>query len=174
MAVILGVAYAYAIIFIPLIYVNFLCSIAVGAVLVWLGDFCAKKFMIQHPQAVKLMLVMMAGVAFVLSWLTWLGYYAWDSVLFVDMSIEKFFSGLLNLVQNPDALWDLLLALNESGTRSLGRGSGKTDNISGFLLSLVWLIEALIFFGYPALFGGKQAKKPFDQQKNEWVEPVSI
>lgn len=129
--------------------------------------------MIQNPLGVKLIVSVMAVVAFVLSWLTWLSYYGFEEVLFVDVGIGAFLEGIWAFVQDPALLWDALLAMNEVGTRGIGKGSRGTGAVSGLVLLLVWVLEAGILLLYPAWLAGAQAKKPFDTQKNDWAASIS-
>lgn len=81
---------------------------------------------------------------------------------------------MLEYLTNPGVIFEDMMAVNEVGTRGIKtRGSKGSGNISGTLLSIIWVLEAFIFIGTPVLMAGDQAKKPFDAQTNTWVDPVN-
>jgi len=79
-------------------------------------------------------------------------------------------TGFWTILTHPEILFRAMLSLNDVGTFTL-----KHNTVSGTLLWVVWVIEALIIIGAPILFSlSGRATTPFSEQNNEWMEDREV
>ncbi|HEX8912047.1 MAG TPA: hypothetical protein VF796_06775 [Humisphaera sp.] len=169
-AVLAGVVYAYADLYIPLVYLNALLAVGFG---VGLGALCGSVLRWGKVRNVPVSLgiiVMLAAVAYYACWVAWV-----CGVIdrYGDPGDRDF--GMVDLAVRPGFLWELVERVNEVGTWSLGRSSsssyGKTHNtnVSGAFLSAIWLAEAAAIFGGAVVIGRKLAGDlPFCEACDRW------
>lgn len=153
-AVALSFVYAYAINYIPFIYLNFLLTgffgVAVGAV-VAMGAGLGK---IRNKNVVIALAVVAALVAC---------YAAWVVTVYVWFEGEAF-------IFNPSDLLTIIQLVAQEGVWSL-KGSTPT----GGALYTVWGIEAAVIIG-ASFFGaiGAYSEEPFCESCNEWTKVVEL
>lgn len=153
-AVALSFVYAYAINFIPFIYLNFLLTgffgVAVGAV-VGIGGSLGK---IRNKKVVLALAVVVALVAC---------YAAWVVTVYVWLGSEEF-------IFNPSDLLTIIQLAAQEGVWSL-KGSTPT----GAALYAVWGIEAAVIVG-ASFFGaiGAHSEEPFCEHCNKWTKVVEL
>jgi len=79
-------------------------------------------------------------------------------------------SGFWYILTHPDILFQAMLSLNDAGTFTL-----KHNTVSGILLWVVWVIEALIVIGAPMLFSlSGRSTSPFSEQNDQWMEERNV
>jgi hypothetical protein len=79
-------------------------------------------------------------------------------------------TGFWYILTHPEILFRAMLSLNEVGTFTL-----KRNTVSGTLLWVVWVIEALIIIGAPILVSlSGRATSPFSEQNDEWMEDRDV
>lgn len=156
----LGVGYAFAIWYIPFIYLNFLLTAALGFIV---GILCS-------------LVVVRAGkvrsfpVAAVLSAVGALGalYAHWAAWLLI--ATEEFsFGTMFSLAMNPSLLFTFMGEIYEVGIWTL-----KGATVSGIMLGIVWLIEAGIVTVIATLMGARAAKDPFCEESGKWFEETEL
>jgi hypothetical protein len=72
---------------------------------------------------------------------------------------------LLELIQQPAALWELIRSVNAHGAWTIKGATPK-----GTLLWVLWAIEALVIVGAPALVCLAQASEPFCERCGRWCQ----
>ena len=79
-------------------------------------------------------------------------------------------TGFWYILTHPDILFQAMLSLNDAGTFTL-----KHNTVSGTLLWVVWVIEALIIIGGPILFSlSGRSTNPFSEQNDQWMEQRDV
>jgi len=151
---VLGFVYSYAVVYIPLIYINVLLTFgfgfAIGAAVAWganvgkiRNNFMAGAY----------------GLAFGCAGL----YVAWAADLLaragVPFCIEVFY---------PSVLWDYMQFFYENGFWAVGHGGG--GNVNGVFLGAVWAIEAAIIVVTATWVAHSAiASRPFCEPCNRWT-----
>ena len=152
---VVGAIYGMLIFWIPFVYLNFIGTIGVAAAAgaaVYMGAVVGK---VRNP-----MLCGLAGVTagFVALWAAWVG---WIYVLTAD-------SDMAVIVLRPSALWDLIVMIGAEGVWSIGRSS--SEPVSGTVLYIVWIIEAVMIVGGSAFIAYvTMSGKAFCERCNCWV-----
>jgi hypothetical protein len=79
-------------------------------------------------------------------------------------------TGFWYMLTHPEILFQAMLSLNDAGTFSL-----KHNTVSGTLLWVVWVFEALIIIGAPILFSlSGRSTSPFSEQNDQWMEERDV
>ena len=138
-AVLGGIVYAYAVRWIRFIYIRALSTIAFGGLVGFVTGKLARAGKLRN---VKVTLVLVAIVTLVGYYFAWM---FWIAALHDDISTMR-------LLVSPRAVWDVIGLINEVGTWSMKR----SDPVNGTALTVVWLIEAGLIFGF-AMFGATGA-----------------
>jgi hypothetical protein len=155
--------------FIPFVYLNFFIAAGLGFgvgggvfIAIGLGKIRNTKY--------ECMLAVLCGL---LAW-----YCQW--ALFVSLLSEAEGSmgggmwvrssfnltGFWYILTHPEILVQAMLSLNDAGTFML-----KHNTVSGTLLWVVWVFEALIIIGAPILFSlSGRSTSPFSEQNDQWME----
>ncbi|MGH1385534.1 hypothetical protein [Kordia sp.] len=163
-APILALAYTYAILYIPIIYLNILCVIGIAFGLGFVANFVVGLGKVRN-QWIAILFGLIVGVAgLYFSWVIWI-YDHLNASAFVDVSH-------LELMQSPEALWDVIWKINEQGTWGVGRSANA--NISGKMLTTVWIIEAIAFIGTPIFFAFSKANEPYLEEDDNWADTTKI
>lgn len=148
-SVVLGVAYAYAIHYIPLIYLNLLCVMGVGYGIAYAMKAVSKYGKVRNTLITTLFSFITAVLTVYVQWVFWL---------------KIIYEGAIIL--NPiEIYYTLIYYIMPYGT--WGFGAGDTA-VSGILLGLVWIAEAGIIIGIP-LFTSK-IKEIYCEECHNWVE----
>jgi len=171
--VILSIIYIALQWFIPFIYLNLFIAAGLGFgvggavfIAIWSGKIRNTKY--------ECVLATLCGL---LAW-----YCQWG--LFVSLMSEAEGSmgggmwvrssfnltGFWYILTHPDILFQAMLSLNDAGTFTL-----KHNPVSGTLLWVVWVIEALIIIGAPMLFSlSGRSTSPFSEQNDQWMEERDV
>ena len=79
-------------------------------------------------------------------------------------------TGFWYILTHPEILCQAMLRLNDVGTFTL-----KHNTVSGTLLWMVWVIEALVIIGAPMLFSlSGRSTSPFSEQNDQWMEERDV
>lgn len=128
MAIVGGVIYAFATVYIPIIYLNFLLtfifSISIGLAVSW----GAKRGHVRSPNIVGTI----AGCAAIIGM-----YAAWGADMLARVGAENVPS--VWSCFEPEELWAYVKAFYEQGQWTIGHSK---EPISGIPLAIVWIIEA--------------------------------
>ena len=79
-------------------------------------------------------------------------------------------TGFWYILTHPELLFQAMLSLNDVGTFTL-----KHSTVSGALLWVVWVIEALIIIGAPIMVSlSGRSTSPFSEQNDQWMEDRDV
>jgi hypothetical protein len=153
-ALLLGFAYAWAVAWIPFIYVNFLLTIGLGGAVGFLVGQAAVAGKLRNTFVVVVLSLVFATGAWYIAW-------AADPR-------ARIFSEAPLLLWQPDALWAYVQLCYENGTWGLGRGGGT---VSGIPLGIVWVIEAGTIIGCALFLSlGAMMVPTFCERCGVWIE----
>jgi hypothetical protein len=170
----LGVAYAYLLWYIPLIYINLIVCLGFGGVVGYLMSQIVQRGKVRN-KFIALSFGLIAGVfALYCQWVVWI-----DLVLNAGQNYGNDHIGITvsnistnqtwMLFQAPSAVWAFIKAVNEVGTWGI-RGA----TVSGIFLAIIWAIEAIVIVGMAMVFPLAKAGKPFCETGNEWANEVEL
>ncbi len=140
-AVVLGVAYAFAVVYIPIVYLNLLLTMGFGAAIGGVVGYAAK---LGHVRS-RLMPSMVAVVCGLVGL-----YIAWGADFLARVGI-KLGIDFLDAFR-PELLMKYMKFFYENGFWAIGHGVGNNNQqmVSGIVLAAVWLAEAGIIVGMAA------------------------
>lgn len=172
---IIGLIYAYAIWYIPFIYINILLTAGFGLAIGGLTGFVVISLGKVRNTMLALLLGILGGVlALYFHWAAWVDLvinagesYGSDRIG-ITLSNVKLVQ-VMSLAANPGILFELIGEINAVGTWGLRGGT-----VSGLLLSVVWLIEALIVLGLSTYLPYTSAQHPFSEMANDWMESEEL
>ena len=161
-ALLVGIAYTYASIYVPSIYLAVLLTVWFPLGVIYTAEYLSKILKIQHSGYVKGIVFAALFVAFLVSWIVWISYHTGRGFFPLN--------SILQHLANPITLWRDMLMLLGRGTRTID----KSNTIQGILLWVLWVIEAGIILWTSRFMSGKQAKKPFRSSTDDWAIHQSI
>jgi hypothetical protein len=146
----LGYAYAYAIRWIPFIYINFFVTVGYGFAFGWLGARLMKAGHVRNPRFAALC-GLTAGL---------IGLYGeWSAHLHVVFDDAPWFFTPAEVLRGMSLLY-------ESGSWSL-----HNEAVTGIPLALVWLVEAAIIVGIAAATPWALVRDtPYCEQTRCWLD----
>lgn len=167
----LGLLYAYAIWYIPFIYINFLIAAALGFAIGFVVDKTVIRFGKVRNSKLGSFLGILAGlITLYFHWSVWVdlvinaGQQYGSSQIGVTVSNIQVLQ-VFTLASNPTLLFELIGQINQTGTWGF-----KSIPVSGFFLSIIWVIEALIIIIIPTFMAWIASKKPFCETNNAWFK----
>lgn len=154
---ILDFIYTYAILYIPIIYLNFLCVAGVAFALGFIANFVIGMGKVRNI-LVAILFGLLVGIAgLYVSWIIWLSHH--------------FETPYMTFVTDFEALINAVGYANQQGTWGIGRSGGSVD---GVMLTIVWIIEAIAMVGFPVFFAYSKAGEPFIENDDSWAEVTAI
>jgi len=167
--VILSIIYIALQWFIPFIYLNFFIAAGLGFG-VGGGVFIAiGSGKIRNTKYECVLAVLCGLLAWYCQWALFVSLmYEAEGSMGGGMWVRSSFNltGFSYILTHPEILFQAMLSLNEAGTFTL-----KHSTVSGTLLWVVWVIEALVIIGAPILFSlSGRSTCPFSEQNNQWME----
>jgi len=172
---ILGLAYAYALWYIPIIYVNFIIAGAFGFVIAWLvSKLIVGKGKVRNVGLTIALSILAGLIALYFHWAVWVDLvinagesYGTDRMGITVSNIKILQTFYLAL--HPSVLFDFIGKINETGTWGI-----KGSTVSGTFLTVIWVIETLIIVGIAAIIPIAASKKPFCELGNEWFDEKEL
>ena len=171
----LGLLYAYAIWYIPFIYINFIIAGCLGLLI----GLATSHGVIRLGKVRNVPLTI--GLSFLAAVITL--YFHWAA--WVDLVInagESYGSSRIgvtvsnikliqtfNLALAPDILFEIIGEINQYGTWGL-----RSNTVSGTFLTIIWIIEALIIIVIATFIPSTQAKIPFCEIGNAWFKEKTL
>ena len=157
-AVPLGVVYAFGTNYIPIVYVNFLLTLALGAAIGGAVGLGAKVGRVRNVPVASLAGAAMGLVGLYVAWATDpVARFGGDDAL-AQLGITWLF--------DPRALWVYMQIFYENGFWGMSDGAP----VSGIFLGIVWLAEAgMILFCSAKIPATILADKPFCETCNQWA-----
>jgi hypothetical protein len=153
--------------FIPFIYLNVFITVGFGLGLAIAGYLAVRFAKIRNPY-VGVLLGVAAGLAGLYSqWALYMSLMSQADGNIAGVWAKTSFnlSTYLLVLLHPSVLFQAMPALNEVGTFSI-----KSAQVSGILLWIVWLIEALIIVAIPVFATWSFAAAPFSELTSKWME----
>lgn len=162
-SVFLGWIYS-VMVYIPIIYLNFLLVIGAGYLLGISNTIISKFLQIRDTKTRLVLIVISVVVAYYSQWISFI----------VQTYSEQFPSigGYLNYWIYPQQLFDAIAEINQYGTW----GFGMTDPIfvRGIFLTLIWVAEAAIFLFIPIVYIYNYPENPFSEKFIKWYPKVVL
>lgn len=154
---VLAVVYDFSIIYIPYAKLRFCFTFLFAIGLAWIFSKLIPLGKIRSRLLITLTSLTLSAIVFYVTWAFWM------FALF-----QRFDSGALDLFTaftSPVALVQMALKLNETGVWSYG---GTKEPMTGWVLWLIWALEAAAIFGGPLLMVFRN-RSPFCETCNEWT-----
>ena len=167
---ILGVIYAYATWYIPIVYINFLITIVFGISISFvIGHLLIKLGKIRNYTLSVLFAIIASLVAYYSQWVVWVDLVLNSGEVYgneqIGLSVSNIqFEQLLYLATHPSDLIDLILLINKEGTWGI-----KGMTVSGVFLGIIWLIEFAVIMFFSFTTAGR-SKKPFSEVTEQWFK----
>ncbi len=148
---ILGAIYGYALWYIPFIYLKIVATVALGGLLGWLIGLAGKMGHIRNKWVLYYFGILFGIGAVYMGWVFW---------IFIS-------SKQTLMILNPRVIWLLLERIAVRGAWSLGGVP-----VHGFLLYLIWFMEAFIIIGVSTWVAGKVISKAvYCETCQSWIKP---
>ncbi len=172
----LGLIYAYAIWYIPIPYINFFIAAGFGIGVGYIvKHFVIKMGKVRNPRLAFFFGLLGALVALYFHWAVWADLvinvaesYGTEDIGIAVSNIS--FIEVFALATQPGALFGLIGEINKYGTWGIGGGGA----VSGIMLTIIWIIEAIIVI-VPSIMGRSvDANKPFCEENQKWFEEKQL
>ncbi|MDR1083779.1 MAG: hypothetical protein LBP22_02720 [Deltaproteobacteria bacterium] len=174
----LAVPYALCLWYCPIVYLGALLPIIYVKLTALFCSWAVRKGKIRSTQLANALGFFGSIPGFYFSWVVWavlvdnvsgqgsfnLG---WRAVPVLESSLSL--GQVISQALDPGSL---IKAVTHIASGGLWTVEGTT--VSGGLLYVVWLLEALIYFFFSARSYGKYALKPFSEQLNRWLPKISL
>jgi hypothetical protein len=158
-AIVLGVVYSFAIVYIPFVYLNFLITCIFGFVLGGIIGWCARIGKIRDNFIVTAYSFVMSCIGL---------YFAWGADLIARLGFDLGFHSF-----EPTVIYKYIVWFYENGTWGIGHGvgnQGQVNNITGIFLLIIWLAEAGLVIGITIGTARKiLSSRPFCEYCNQWT-----
>lgn len=167
----LGLIYAYAIWYIPFIYIKFLLAAGFGFAIGWVSKvLVVEKGKVRSTSKALLLATLGALVAYYFHWVVWLDLLtnAQDGNDYFAVSNIKI-GEVISMAMQPLGVFSLLGFVNEFGTWGFGDSA-----VSGTFLTVIWLIEFLIIMFFAVTMSLGTASQPFCENTNQWFNKKNI
>ena len=165
-AVLTGFIYAYADLYIPIVYLNVMLCLGFGAVI---GAAAAAVLRWGKVRNVPVALAIVAVLTLVAYYVCW---DVWAIAVFDRFKVPRPI-GFVGLLVRPDLIYRMAYVINDAGTWSMGSSSSPgNENVSGIALLAVWVGEALCIFGTSLAVAKSMASdRPFCEKCDAWCAP---
>ena len=164
LSIFLGYLYAIISIWIPLVYVQFFIPIGLGIVIMH-SIFLLTRFTKNRNKKSQITLtIFFSALTFYFQWCAFVLYAIHNEM----PEIQYYFANLLSLL-NPINLVSIIIEINQIGMWSV---FGIT--FTGFLLWLVWIIEAGIIFGLPLIGVTRAEPTPYSEKLDKWYKKYTL
>ncbi|MDR0564795.1 MAG: hypothetical protein LBG78_07675 [Azoarcus sp.] len=164
---ILGIAYTYAVGFIPFIYINFIVTGAFGILAGISFSLFVKKGNLRAPGKVTLLTAIATLIGLYLHWAFFCAY------LLHRASDIPLWEAYQSYLFSPSKIIDTAKYLLDNGHFSIGR-RGRNTPVTGGFLALIWLVEALIILGGSLLLPRVKSQEPYSENLNRWADAEEL
>lgn len=155
---IVGYLYSALVIVIPFIYLNFLLTVGAGFAIGFSTLILSRKT--HNRNAISIYLLALFG-GLCLMFFQWITHITWAFDIKFP-SPDKVLANL-DLFVKPGIFFSLIQQINAIGTWQL---SGI--QVSGIILTLIWIVEALIIMGLPLFAVYKCRPYPYSENNGKW------
>lgn len=153
-----AILYAIAVLYIPIIYLNIVLGLGLGAVMGGVPAKLARIGRVRNNARAYAVVLIVALAGFYIAWVAWL----WFTLQKSHIAAQP-----MKLLMHPAAIWQLAQIINVHGTWTLGDHTG--DPVGGITLWVVWIAEAAILIGSSLVFAKKAlASDPFCENCAQW------
>lgn len=128
----LGIAYAYSVRWIPLVYVNLLVTCAYGFAFGWLTKWLLQQGRVRNPSAAAACGFISGVIAL---------YWNWNGHVHVLFPEGGWFF-------RPDQIARAMGYLYDNGSWTIGHGGSGGGAVTGVFLAIVWVAEAATIIGF--------------------------
>lgn len=164
LALVFGYVYSSLISIIPIVYANFLLTIVFGVSIAYLVKILVR---LTHNRYRKSQMILALFTGIMANYFQWTTY-----ILFLYNggipSINELFQNLHWLVV-PENMFHNIIEINKFGSWGI---FGIPFN--GFVLTFIWILEALIIAGIPVLLIYKSNTFPYSEDLNKWYPKFTI
>lgn len=143
----------------PLVYINFLITTTFGLVLGYSVRIISKVFKLLDRKFIIGLSIASGILGIYFSWVAFALYFVAEGDIF-----EAYFKDFL-LIFQPQLLVDIMLEMNKQGLWEIFRVPFK-----GWILTVIWTIEAGIIIWMPFQLALKQKQAPFSIMHNKWYK----
>ena len=157
-AMVLSFAYAYALLYIPIVYASFFVCAAYGAAIGFASVACMVRFKMRNSAVMAGVTLLVTLVGFYFSWVVW---------LYGLLRRDGDNPDLAFMLIQPTAIWELVLDVNAVGAWTMGRNG---QAVTGIMLWVVWAAEAFFIFAVPVAIVLKAVAKPFCEECETWCK----
>ena len=149
--------YAYVVLYLPLIYINFIITAFFAGLVGAISVHLLKKRQVRNTAVAMAVAFLVTVFAFYCGWTVWL--YAFARRAGADVRI-------LPLLLNPVAVWEIVILVNRNGAWSL-RGSVP----KGAFLWTIWGLDAALVFGVSLFMAWTtMGSEPYCENCGQWCE----
>jgi hypothetical protein len=154
---VLAFIYCYLVYYIPIVYLNVLCTIGYAVGLGFAAGLVMRWGKVRNMAAATGIAVIPAVLSYYFSWAVWVS---------LMVSNEDASVSALELARQPALMWELIQKINE-----LGPWSMFNQTFKGLPLWIVWAIEAaIVLIGSPIAAFGLMSADPFCENCEKWCE----
>ncbi|MDF7820936.1 hypothetical protein P1X15_25155 [Runella sp. MFBS21] len=174
----LSSVYSLLLWYIPFIYVHFLFTAGLGIVLALTLNKILKIGKVRSKKLANCLALIAALLALYFVWTSYITllFNAGETItsnltrhkLRGGLSITKTFFNIedfINISLNPRVVSETMSYLYAVGAWSIFK-----ITVKGFVLGLIWFLEAIVIVGFTFLLGTSQAEEPFSEESNEWFD----
>lgn len=171
---ILAGIYAYAVWYIPIIYLNVLVTIGFGFAIAFVTRYVLSLGKVRNYALAFLFSIILFLVAYYIHWAFWtdLVLNAGESygnkrigITLSNVNLQEVFQ----LALNPSVLFEYIYEINGVGTWGV-----RDFTPTGILLALFWLVEFGIIAFMGVLSPVAKAKEPFNETTQEWFKEEEV
>src|SRR5258706_6562021 len=148
--------YGFLVQYNPFIYINALGTFFFAATMGTIAGKFLRNGNVRNNAIAILIGLVVGTVGLYVSWAVWVFALAHRADPPVDV-------GLVALLAKPQALWGLIVKINEAGAWTL---AGST--VSGVVLWIIWLIEAIVILGVTAALARSGINEQAFCERCEW------
>lgn len=157
---IMGFLYEVFIRIIPFVYINFLLTFGYGAAVGFFVMLISRIVKCRSRKG-RIFLVAFAGLA--ANFFQWAAFFSYITDMQIPTIKEYFYQ--IEMCLNPDYLFDFLGFVMKYGVWGFSGGT-----VNGFLLAIVWAVEALMIWGIAIAIVWKSPKRPYSELHGKWYE----
>lgn len=160
----LGYFYNALIIKIPLVYLNFLITFGLGLLL---GYIIRITVRLSHNRNKRNQIIQAIVLGLLVNYFQWIAY-----LLFAyNDELPKFseYAGHIFWIFHPSSFFELMAEVNKIGLWSI-----FGINLNGFILTLIWLVEALLIIGGPVFSVITTKIYPYSELLMKWYSKYTL
>ncbi|GAB3516692.1 hypothetical protein [Emticicia fontis] len=149
----------------PFIFLHFFFTIGYGIALGWILNQALKFGKVRNKKFASYFALITGLVAIYFIWTSYI------DLLFKEDSVMRSFykENHSSFTVSPSVIWETMSYLYKNGSWNI-----ESYVVKGFLLALIWFLEAFIIVGMTMMTGTTQVEEPFSEQTNTWFEKTKL